>query len=157
MRCEEASRCWDLHLQWLDDAHEEDGVAPRAKMNQQRKQERLSAKDAVMNSIFVSSYAMNFDYHALEGYDLVLYSDFSLVDVMEDTDNDNYFAPAANNFSATRLIVAGSMLDEPSGSKATIPPTCGQAMEVLDMTSILPTCLYVYSSKVLNYKKQSRI
>ncbi|KAI7992521.1 Zinc finger protein CONSTANS-LIKE 10 [Camellia lanceoleosa] len=22
-RCEEASRCWDLHLQWLDDAHEE--------------------------------------------------------------------------------------------------------------------------------------
>ncbi|KAI7997618.1 hypothetical protein LOK49_LG10G00298 [Camellia lanceoleosa] len=54
------------------------------------------------SSIFVSSSAMNFDYHALEGYDLVLYSDFSLVDVMEDTDNDNYFAPAANNFSATR-------------------------------------------------------
>ncbi|KAL7238059.1 hypothetical protein ACSBR2_004206 [Camellia fascicularis] len=53
------------------------------------------------SSIFVSSYAMNFDYHALQGYDLVLYSDFSLLDVMEDTDNDNYFAPAANNFSAT--------------------------------------------------------
>ncbi|THF98233.1 hypothetical protein TEA_000442 [Camellia sinensis var. sinensis] len=23
-RCEEASRCWDLHLQWLDDAHEKE-------------------------------------------------------------------------------------------------------------------------------------
>ncbi|XP_057512535.1 uncharacterized protein LOC130794608 isoform X2 [Actinidia eriantha] len=52
------------------------------------------------SSIFVSSHAMNFDYHALQGYDLILYSDFSPPDVMEDTDDDNCFAPASDNFSA---------------------------------------------------------
>ena len=54
------------------------------------------------SSIFVSSHAMNFDYHALQGYDLILYSDFSPPDVMEDTGDDNCFAPASDNFSAIR-------------------------------------------------------
>ncbi|KAI7991512.1 hypothetical protein LOK49_LG12G01819 [Camellia lanceoleosa] len=125
--------------------------------------------DLQLGSIFVSSYAMNFDYHALEGYDLVLYFDFSLVNVMEDTDNDNYFAPAANNFSATspRLMAPlgftcpAPVAKTPAAEwiRVAIPPTCGQTMEVPDITVkfTLPTCLYVYSSKVLNYKKQSAV
>ncbi|GFZ02610.1 hypothetical protein Acr_15g0012180 [Actinidia rufa] len=57
------------------------------------------------SSIFVSSHAMNFDYHALQGYDLILYSDFSPPDVMEDTDDDNCFALASDNFSAISFAI----------------------------------------------------
>ncbi|XP_058225950.1 uncharacterized protein LOC131334745 isoform X3 [Rhododendron vialii] len=49
------------------------------------------------SSIFVTSHAMNFDYHALQGYDLILFSDFSL-DVYEDTENG--VMTAANNLSS---------------------------------------------------------
>ncbi|XAR62520.1 hypothetical protein NMG60_11017305 [Bertholletia excelsa] len=51
------------------------------------------------SSIFVSSHAMSFDYCALQGYDLILYSDFSLHDVMEDSDENNCSASAVNNSS----------------------------------------------------------
>ena len=56
----------------------------------------------ISSPIFVSSHAMNFDYHALQGYDLILYSDFSPLDVMEDTDSVSCSAPATNNFFAIR-------------------------------------------------------
>ncbi|XAR63515.1 hypothetical protein NMG60_11023474 [Bertholletia excelsa] len=51
------------------------------------------------SSIFVSSDAMSFDYCALQGYNLILYSDFSPYDVMEDSDDDNCSASAVNNSS----------------------------------------------------------
>ncbi|KAL6957383.1 non-specific serine,threonine protein kinase [Sarracenia purpurea var. burkii] len=82
------------------------------------------------SSIFVTSQAMNFDYHALQGYDLILYSDFSLLDVVEDTGNENCFATAENNLSAiggaislcsddsdTRDVSTGSLLNTDDNSE----------------------------------------
>ncbi|XP_052193113.1 uncharacterized protein LOC127801764 [Diospyros lotus] len=69
------------------------------------------------SSIFVSSHAKSFDYHALQGYDIILYTDFSLLDIVEDTDGNNCSVTTANKFSAIRDdsknqdIVAGLLLD----------------------------------------------
>ncbi|KAA8519166.1 hypothetical protein F0562_013422 [Nyssa sinensis] len=54
------------------------------------------------SSIFVSAHAMNFDYHALQGNDLILCSDFSYLNAMEDGEDDNFSAPATDNFSTLR-------------------------------------------------------
>ncbi|KAJ9176324.1 hypothetical protein P3X46_011649 [Hevea brasiliensis] len=52
------------------------------------------------SSIFVSACAMEFDYRALQGADLILYLDFSSEDVIEDVEHhDNYSSPTTNNLS----------------------------------------------------------
>ncbi|XP_020539093.1 integrator complex subunit 9 isoform X2 [Jatropha curcas] len=52
----------------------------------------------VSSSIFVSAHAMEFDYRALQGKDLILYSDFSAV--IEDVEHhDNDSSPTTNNLS----------------------------------------------------------
>lgn len=57
----------------------------------------------ISSSIFVSSDAMDFDYHSLQGNDLILYSDFSSQDGMEDVEHDNNrSASMTNNLSALR-------------------------------------------------------
>ncbi|KAK9283875.1 hypothetical protein L1049_012130 [Liquidambar formosana] len=54
------------------------------------------------SSIFVSTHAMNFDYRALQGSDVILYSDFSSLNVMEDVEDNNNdnSAQTDKNFSA---------------------------------------------------------
>ncbi|XP_059652788.1 uncharacterized protein LOC132299915 [Cornus florida] len=51
------------------------------------------------SSVFVSAHAMNFDFHALQGSDLILYSDFSFLNVTEDLEDDNCSGPSTHNFS----------------------------------------------------------
>ncbi|XP_062109029.1 uncharacterized protein LOC133819731 [Humulus lupulus] len=48
----------------------------------------------ITSSIFLSGHAMDFDYHALEGKDLILYSDFSF---MDDLDSGFHFAPITDS------------------------------------------------------------
>ncbi|EEF42006.1 conserved hypothetical protein [Ricinus communis] len=55
----------------------------------------------VSSSIFLSTHAMEFDYHALRGTDLILYSDFSSQDVIEDVEqHESYFVSANHNLSS---------------------------------------------------------
>lgn len=56
------------------------------------------------SSIFNSSHAMNFDYHALRGNDLIIYSDLSSP-VLEDVkDNSCYSAPTSQKSSTLRYF-----------------------------------------------------
>jgi integrator complex subunit 9 len=41
----------------------------------------------ISSSIFLPAHAMKFDYHALQGNDVILYSDFSPLDAMEDVED----------------------------------------------------------------------
>ncbi|KAI7979085.1 Small RNA 2'-O-methyltransferase, partial [Camellia lanceoleosa] len=68
------------------------------------------------------------------------------------------WSPDHLKFKPDRWLQSG-VFTPVSPFRAAIPLTCGQAMEVPDMTVkfTLPTCHYVYSSKVLNYKKQSAV
>lgn len=49
---------------------------------------RSPKKDVVFisSSVFVSAPALSFDYQALQDHDIVLFSDFSSLDSMEDTE-----------------------------------------------------------------------
>ncbi|XP_065875635.1 uncharacterized protein [Euphorbia lathyris] len=52
----------------------------------------------ISSSIIASAHAMEFDYRALQGTDLVLYADFSSQDVIEDAErHDNYSASTSND------------------------------------------------------------
>lgn len=54
------------------------------------------------SSIFDSPHAVNFDYHALQGYDLIIYSDFSSP-ILEDVNgNTCYSVPTSQNSSTLR-------------------------------------------------------
>ncbi|GKU91295.1 hypothetical protein SLEP1_g5194 [Rubroshorea leprosula] len=57
----------------------------------------------ISNSIFGSSHAMEFDYDALQGNDLLVYSDFSSLKTMEDAENNtNNFGPVTGTSSNLR-------------------------------------------------------
>lgn len=59
----------------------------------------------VSSSVFLSGHAMDFDYHALKGNDLIIYSDFSSLDGTKDLENDvNYSPPNANNLPCPRYF-----------------------------------------------------
>uniref|UniRef100_A0A5B7BS94 Beta-Casp domain-containing protein n=1 Tax=Davidia involucrata TaxID=16924 RepID=A0A5B7BS94_DAVIN len=91
----------------------------------------------LFSSIFVSAHAMNFDYHALHGNDLILYSDFSSPNVMEDVEDDDYSASATNNFSTlsdnndNRDVITKSLLhtDESLEEMEKLAFICSCAMD----------------------------
>jgi len=57
------------------------------------------------NSIFTSATAMDFDYHPLQGSDMVIYSDFSTWNLTDDIDNENNCSgPAVRDFSTIRFF-----------------------------------------------------
>ena len=56
------------------------------------------------SSVFDSSHAMNFDYHALQGNDLFIYSDFSSPALEDVKDNSYYSASIGQNSSTLRYF-----------------------------------------------------
>ena len=46
----------------------------------------------ISNSIFLPAHAMKFDYRSLQSNDIVLYSDFSSLDAMENVEDDDGFS-----------------------------------------------------------------
>ncbi|PON58150.1 Integrator complex subunit [Trema orientale] len=64
----------------------------------------------ISSSIFVSGHSMGFDYHALEGNDLILYSDFSFMHTMDDLDSE--FNSASGTDSLRFLASADDILEE---------------------------------------------
>ena len=57
----------------------------------------------VSSSIFVSTHAMECDYRALQGNDIILYSDLSSLDMIENVEYlESYSAPANCNLSNLR-------------------------------------------------------
>lgn len=58
----------------------------------------------VSSSVFLSGHAMGFDYHALVGSDLVLYSDFSSLHAMDDKENEINYVPSANDSLSLRYL-----------------------------------------------------
>lgn len=59
----------------------------------------------ISSSVFASAAAMSFDYKALQGSDVILYSDFSSCNASEQFDDDNNCSgPAGNNFSNLRCF-----------------------------------------------------
>lgn len=60
----------------------------------------------ISGSIFVSPHAMDFDFHALRGNDLILYSDFSPLYTSEDLEcGSNCSIAITNNFSTLRYAL----------------------------------------------------
>lgn len=57
----------------------------------------------ISSSIFVPAHAMSFDYHALQGKDIVLYSDLSSLDTMEGFE-DGYSFLTTDSFSTLRYL-----------------------------------------------------
>lgn len=55
----------------------------------------------ISSSIFDSAHAMNFDYNALRGNDIIIYSDFSFSDATEDVESgyDNSIPTTCNRSS----------------------------------------------------------
>ena len=51
----------------------------------------------ISSSIILSGHAMDFDYHALEGNDLILYADFSFMHAMDDLDSEFKSAPSTDS------------------------------------------------------------
>uniref|UniRef100_A0A803Q477 Beta-Casp domain-containing protein n=1 Tax=Cannabis sativa TaxID=3483 RepID=A0A803Q477_CANSA len=51
----------------------------------------------ITSSIFLSGHAMDFDYHALKGNDLILYSDFTFMHAMDDLDSGFNSAPVTDS------------------------------------------------------------
>ena len=51
----------------------------------------------ISSSIFFSGHAMDFDYHALEGNDLVLYSDFQSLHTMDDIETESGSGPSTDD------------------------------------------------------------
>lgn len=57
----------------------------------------------ISRSIFAPDHAMSFDYRALQGNDIILYSDLSSMDAMEDVeDDDGYSVLSTSSLSALR-------------------------------------------------------
>lgn len=56
----------------------------------------------ISNSIFLSGHAMDFDYHGLEGNDLIIYSDFYFMHAMGDLDSK--FINSAQSTDSLRYL-----------------------------------------------------
>jgi hypothetical protein len=57
----------------------------------------------ISSSIFVPAHAMSFNYRALQGNDIILYSDFSSLDAVEEAeDDDGYSVLTTNSLSSLR-------------------------------------------------------
>lgn len=57
----------------------------------------------ISNSIFLPAHAMKFDYRSLQSNDIVLYSDFSSLDAMENVEDDDGFSiPTTDSMSTLR-------------------------------------------------------
>lgn len=57
----------------------------------------------ISSSIFVSGHAMDFDYSALKGNDLILFSDFSSFNATENHEND-FPVQSTNDLSSLRYF-----------------------------------------------------
>ncbi|KAF7138902.1 hypothetical protein RHSIM_Rhsim07G0065000 [Rhododendron simsii] len=93
------------------------------------------------SSIFVTSHAMNFDYHALQGYDLILFSDFSL-DVNEDT--ENRVMTAANNLSSVSVFPSNYLYSDGSDTQHIITESLlntDDSFEEMEKLAFISSCI----------------
>ncbi|CAK7350106.1 unnamed protein product [Dovyalis caffra] len=65
----------------------------------------------ISSSSFFSAHAMEFDYHALQGNDLILYSDFSSEGVLTNDEHENNYSASNTNNSLTLRDVSGEKDD----------------------------------------------
>ncbi|KAJ9685470.1 hypothetical protein PVL29_017490 [Vitis rotundifolia] len=86
------------------------------------------------SSIFNSSHAMNFDYHALQGNDLIIYSDLSSP-VLEDVkDNSYYSAPTSQNSSTLSA-------DNDQEASAELLLSTSESLEEMEKLNFICSCI----------------
>lgn len=86
------------------------------------------------SSIFDSSHAMNFDYHALRGNDLIIYSDLSSP-VLEDVkDNSCYSAPTSQKSSTLSA-------DNDQEASAELLLSTSESLEEMEKLNFICSCI----------------
>ncbi|XP_021750682.1 integrator complex subunit 9-like [Chenopodium quinoa] len=90
-------------------------------------------KDVVLisSSILDSAPALSFDYHALQGHDLVLFSDFSSLDNMEDVDEETDQSAPINENAEVASILSLSDRDGSSEEEQKLEFICSYAIDSL--------------------------
>ncbi|XP_048495658.1 uncharacterized protein LOC104887497 isoform X3 [Beta vulgaris subsp. vulgaris] len=106
---------------------------------------RSPKKDVVFisSSVFVSAPALSFDYQALQDHDIVLFSDFSSLDSMEDTEVEtDLAAPISNDNVEMASLHTLIDYDESSEEEQKLAYICSYAIDSLKAggSVLIPIC-----------------